>query len=1132
MPTNYTGRIITIIVVVLAALWALVPQPMKLFRSDLSWGQKINLKPGIDMQGGTSLMYDIKPPEGQDPAMVNYQGNLANEVMAALKKRIDPEGVRNLIWRPHGDKRLEIQMPATAESQAAEGLAKQLSAAREKLEHANVTAGEVIAVVEHSPDADTRAKRLAELAGGYKAREELFKELTTAWDKLQAARKAEDAEAAADAQLAYTAAQTKIDGTNLRPEDVERVLELTAADRPKRLAELQAQSADFPARKTALEEYVKSYDAFAKVRDQIDDVAELKRKLRGAGVLEFHILAVDAPQDEIMKMFDRLQKEGPRTRAGDTLKWFEVNEQERAKVSQPKAEYNGKTYALGWITKEKSMDHREGSPNWGLRSAYRTTGQLGETVVGFEFDPIGGQLFGELSGNNLQKPLAIVLDQKIISAPNLNSRITESGVIEGRFTDDDIEYLVSTLNAGSLKAQLADEPISERTVGPQLGADNLKRGFYSCLFGLVVVAFFLIGYYYLSGVVAFIAVLLNMVLILGTMAIFNATFTLPGMAGIVLTIGMAVDANVLIFERLREEQVRGLSLRMALRNAYDRAFSAIFDGNLTTGITAGVLYLFGSEEVKGFGLTLMIGIAASMFTALFVTKTIFGLLIEKLNIKKLGSLPLSIPAWDRMLRPNIDWMGKAWIAYAFSGIFIVVGLTAFGIRLAQGKMLDVEFTKGTSVQFDLTQPMEQQDVRKLIEDASKKQPDLLPSPLVVTSGGGNVSYEVITPNENAQQVREVILTTLGDRLAVQRPSTFKNAGATLDEAMAAGAIVPIETTSQQVAGFVPTRAAKHVGGAAIVLENLNPPLPADMATVKERIERQRLQAQTAAEGAGYRAFDVELAPGKGPNGENTVVVLVSDPAFPYEAGDALKLQQWKDTIAGPMWRIANDAVNKPAELQKVTNFDAQVAGETQRDALLAMFLSIVGIMAYIWIRFGNLKYGTATVVALLHDTLFTLAAVGMAHYLAEMAFFRDVLLIEPFRVNLTLVAAVLTIMGYSMNDTVVVFDRIRENRGRLGIVSRQVVNDSINQTLSRTLLTGGTTILTILVMYMFGGSGIHGFTFALLVGIVVGTYSSIAIASPILLLGKTRDVDEGRARQAGTKAGGQSPGKLQGVGAT
>ncbi len=1130
MPTNYSGRIALIAAIMLLALWAIFPKPQLLLHSDVSWGEKMNLKPGIDMQGGTSLLYEIKPPEDSGGKVV-YTGGLANEVMKALKKRIDPDGVKNLVWRPHGETKLEIQMPATAGSQQASELGDKLNHAREALEKTNVTVGEVVAAVEHSKDSATREKKLTELAGGSKTRQDIFKAMSESWDKLQAARTAKNAEAASDAEEAYAAAQAKIDPTNLRPEDIERVLELAANDRAKRLTTIQQQSADFPARKDALDKYVSSYDAFAKVRDQIDDVADLKRKLRGAGVLEFHIVAQpgDADPTKVAEMQRRLATEGPRVKAGDQLKWYEVNERERDKVNGIHGEYDGKPYALGWITPERSMDHREGSKPWGLRGARKQMGQYGESAVGFTFDTIGGQLFGDLSGSNINRPLAIVLDQKIISAPNLLSRITDNGQITGNFTENDIDYLVSTLDAGSLKAQLADEPISERTVGPQLGADNLRRGFYSCLFGIVVVGVFLIGYYYLSGVVAYIAVLLNMVIILGSMAVLNATFTLPGIAGIVLTIGMAVDANVLIFERLREEQLRGLSLRMALRMAYDRAFTAIFDSNLTTAITAAVLYIFGSEEVKGFGLTLMIGILASMFTALFVTKTIFGILIEKFNVRSLGSLPLTFPKWDAMLKPDVDWMSKAWAFYAFSAVFIVAGTIGFGVKLAQGKMLDVEFSKGTSVQFDLKQPMEQQAVRDLIEAQSLKTPDKLPAPQVVSSGGQDTSYELITPNDKAQEVRQAVMAALGDKLAVDRESKFEHVGTNLDQAMAAGAVVPITNVTQRVAGFVPTRLPAHVGGTAIVLQNLNPPL--EPAKVKQRIERQRLQAQTTAEGAGYRAFDVEQAPDKGPNGENTVVILVSDSAFRYDAVDQLKLSQWKDNIAGPMWRLANDSINKPAELQRVTNFDAQVAGNTQRDAAIAMFISIAGIMAYVWIRFGNLKYGTATVVALLHDAIITLAAIGLAHYLAEVNFFREYLLIEPFRVNLTLVAAVLTVMGYSMNDTVVVFDRIRENRGKLGVVSRQVINDSINQTLSRTLLTGGTTILTIFVMYVFGGAGIHGFTFALLVGIVVGTYSSIAIASPILLLGQKRDrQNEGRSKSSGSQSGRPAD-KLQGVGA-
>src|SRR6266513_670541 len=206
------------------------------------------------------------------------------------------------------------------------------------------------------------------------------------------------------------------------------------------------------------------------------------------------------------------------------------------------------------------------------------------------------------------------------------------------------------------------------------------------------------------GVVAFTAVLMNTIIIIGVLALFQATFTLPGIAAMVLTLGSAVDANVLIYERLREEEIRGLSLRMALRNAYDRALSAILDSNMITIITSAVLYMFGSEEVKGFGLTLLIGIGCSLFTALFVTRVIFDIMIEKYGIQKLGSLPLTFPRWQKMLHPNIDWMGKAWIFFVLSAIIFTAGR----------KMYDIEFVSGTSVQFELKQEAAQPDILAML----------------------------------------------------------------------------------------------------------------------------------------------------------------------------------------------------------------------------------------------------------------------------------------------------------------------------------------------------------------------------------------------------------------------------------
>ena len=1155
MPTHYTGRVTLIVgvaIVFLAAIFSpLIQHPSWTFDRSIPFLQKTAIRPGIDMVGGTSLLYEIRTPADRP----NRAADLDVQMMNALKRRVDPEGVRNLIWRPQGGTRLEIQMPLSGKGNSGDAERKRndLLAARARLETNNVSRADVLAAVEAQAGPD-RAK-LQQLAAGSPARADLFNQMADAYDAVRKANAAKDAAGEAAARIRYDELKTKVEDLNVTAEQLESVLPRPEANPnnaanvdAKAVAEnkarktqydgLTARLAGFPKQREAVDDYRKAYEEFTKVNAQLGDAGELKRLLKGAGVLEFHILAVppsmtrgdekgNISEAELMQWVDRLTKQGPRPRAGDRLRWFAVDNPEQfgRDMTFP---YGEQPYVLAWVTPEKSLDNREGRARWKLERAYVSKGEFNEDVVGFSFDPQGSQYFGELTGNNVKERLAIVLDGRVISAPGIRTRINGTGQIDGGsngFKPAELSYLVKTLGAGSLPAELSPEPIREQTVGPQLGRDNLMRGLVACAFGLVVVAVFLIGYYYLAGVVATFAVFLNMILIMGAMAMLpGATITLPGVAGIVLTIGMAVDANVLIFERLREEQMRGLSLRMALRNAYDRAWSAILDSNVTTAITALVLYWFGSEEVKGFGLTLLIGILCSLFTALFVTKTIFGILMDRFGVQKLGSLPLTYPRWDQMLKPKVDWMGKAWAFYTFSAVFLTFGLIAFGVKLAQGKMLDIEFSKGTSVQFDLKRPMEIDQVRQAIQKISEQRPGDLPSPNVVSVGSDKATYEVVTPNEKAQDVRRAVIDAMGADLKVQLPSSFAHVGSTLDAATAANAVVPVRDVDQKFPGlgnFSPASLPKHVGGVAIVLRDLDPPLTA--AQVRDRIEQQRLSGtggDRAAAAAAALRLDVEQVPAsEAGSTKPAVVVLASSGEFTFDQADEQKRAQWLDAVAGPMWRVVNEAVNKPADLQKVTNFDAQVASETKRDATSALTLSILAIMAYIWVRFGNLKYGTATVVALLHDGLFVLAAIGISHYVAN-TWIGHALQIDAFRINLTMVAAVLTVMGYSMNDTVVVFDRIRENRGKFGHVDRQVINDSINQTMSRTLLTGGTTILTIFVMYFLGGAGIHGFTFALLVGIVVGTYSSIAIAAPILLTGA------GKPREAGATRG-KAVGQLQ-----
>ena len=429
----------------------------------------------------------------------------------------------------------------------------------------------------------------------------------------------------------------------------------------------------------------------------------MKRLLRGSGVLEFHILANTGELQgaEAQDMIKRLKADGDAAHAGDSLRWYQVEKPAEFRDA-PLYSMDGdpdKKFVLAWATPGKELVHNvPGRADWTLSNAFPSRDpNTGDNTVGFEFDSAGARYFGALTRSNINLPLGIVLDKKMISAPRINQEIDSQGVItggQGGFSKEEQDYLADTLKAGSLPASLADDPVSERTVSPQLGTGNLKKGLAASGIGVIVVGVFLIGYYYLAGVVAFIAVLMNLIIILGVLAMFGATFTMPSIAGIVLTIGTAVDANVLVFERMREEEHRGFPLKLALQHAYDRALSAIVDSNMTTIITSLCLYFFGSEEVRGFGLTLVIGITSSLFTALFVTKTIFSILINEYGVKELGSIPTSFPKWDKLLKPDIDWMGMIWPFVAFSAVFIIAGLSAFMIH--KRNMFDIEFASGTA----------------------------------------------------------------------------------------------------------------------------------------------------------------------------------------------------------------------------------------------------------------------------------------------------------------------------------------------------------------------------------------------------------------------------------------------------
>jgi SecD/SecF fusion protein len=554
----------------------------------------------------------------------------------------------------------------------------------------------------------------------------------------------------------------------------------------------------------------------------------------------------------------------------------------------------------------------------------------GSPYVSFSLKPDGAQLFGEITQAAIGERLAIILDGEVISAPRINGAILGgNGQITGSFTDKEA-FELSTSLENPLAAPL--EVKEERGVDPSLGADAIASGKMATLLGVGGVAVFMIVYYLTAGLVANVALVLNILIMLGVMCSLDVTFTLPGIAGIVLTIGMAVDANVLIYERMREELAAGKSVRGAVASGYDKAFGTIFDSNLTTLISSVLLIIMGTGPIKGFGVALTVGLCVSMFTALVVTRLIFDFLLAKNIIK-------SLPMLHIIKGTNIRFLNYAKPAFAASWLLIVVGI-GYGIFVRGNNMLGIEFAGGDELQLRFSQRVETEKVRETL-----------------TKGG------------------------IGE-----------------------------------------TRIQYQTEGAGSA-------------------KRDYLSI-TAAKDAGLKAEEVLKK------------------AFPESKFE----------------RVRMDSVG------------ATIGKEIQKSGVIASFLSLFGILVYVAFRY-EFSFAVAAVVAVAHDVLMTIGWYCLTGTVGEGRQF-----------NATFVAALLTIIGFSINDTIVIFDRIREDlkMGAAGTFN-QIIDRALNQTLSRTIITSGTVFLATISLYVFGGGAINDFAFTFLVGIITGTYSSIYIASALVV---------------------------------
>jgi SecD/SecF fusion protein len=562
----------------------------------------------------------------------------------------------------------------------------------------------------------------------------------------------------------------------------------------------------------------------------------------------------------------------------------------------------------------------------------RIGGSFNEPYVALDFTGRGGKLFAQITEDNVNKRFAIILDEVVRSAPVIRERILGgSAQITGNFTYEEATDLAIVLRVGALPAPVSI--VQNLTVGASLGHDSIDRGLMSGLLGTALVLVFMIIYYRLSGVIANFALMTNILMLFAGLAVLSATLTLPGIAGIILSIGMAVDSNVLIFERMREEFAMGKSVKSGVEGGYDKAFWTIVDSQVTTLITALALFMFGTGPIKGFAVTLSLGVTFNLFTTLFGTRLVYDVLHSKRLLKPIKFSQL-------IAKPNIDYMKFKKITFAISGVLVIVGLFAF-MQIARGKAnLGVDFSGGSMVQYQAGQPFSLSEVRKAL------------------AGKDGVDLQQVT-NEN--------------RLIVK------------------------------------------VKKSAAVVQNLS----------------------------------------------EEITALLND-----------KLPE------------------KQFVLESQSEIGSSVSEVLRNKALQAIAISLFGVICYLALRF-DLSFGLAAAIATFHDVLVVLG----------------ICFIFNIEISLLIVTALLTLAGYSLNDSVVVFDRIRENMkkaakeaGKKGGGFGDIINNSVNDVLGRTMVTSMTTIMVLVALFFLGGAVIHDFSFALLMGILVGTYSSIFIASPLLTL--------------------------------
>lgn len=914
------------------------------------------------------------------------------------------------------------------------------------------------------------------------------------------------------------------------------------------------------------------------------ELEAIERRIYTAGVLEFRITASRQFDQHraIIDLAERLpaNQNIVRLDGKEVARWVEFDEKQFGTPEQASRALVVRTNSKVPQALVMTNDGWDVTGEY-LRSASPDLDQSGRPAVTFIFNSQGARRFERLTRAHQPAPsgakyqLGILLDSRLLSAPNLNAVISDRGIIEGLDDQGEVDFLVGILNAGSLPASLNKEPISRAQISPTLGSQTIERGKLAMAITMAMVAVFMIGYYRFAGVVATFAVVANLLLVVAMMVLIKGAFTMPGLAGLVLTIGMAVDSNVLIYERIREELQRGAALRMAIRNGYARAWITIFDSHVTTIMTGVVLYKIAPDSVKGFGVTLVLGIFINLFTSVFMTRVIFDVAERRGWIKK-----LSMAQWIRS--PNIDFVGLQKICMTVSLLAVAVGV--FAIYSRGNDLLDIDFTGGSSVEIVLKDDhkMDYVEVQETIADTS------LAGGTLVEMDGSRKRYTLTTINDNVQEVEQILNDAFKGKLetyhveindvqaipgetsgaatsSLLRVPSFRlaslsgplsmmgllqDAGAPAAEPAEEAAATPAEETPAAPVEEAPatetpaeppaekeemtaapetsaeTPAASEAEAPATTAPAAEPPASTTPAATEPAATESaattaasegdnaafaggtsahlRFGADKEAGGIGFTVLEHIVSDALKAAGHQDVAFSISNPD--YQEGSIRNFNEWDVKIALPENEARGifDQIDQKFNDQPVfplsNKIGGRVANQMAVQAVAATVLCMVGLVGFLWFRFHSVMYGIAAIMALLFDLVVVIGAVAGSAYIVDWApGLASALSIDKFKLDLTLVAALLTLVGYCINDTIVVFDRIREVKGKSPLLTGDMINLSVNQTLSRTLLTGLTTIGSVVVLYVVAGEGIHGFAFALFIGFIVGTFGSIFIASPLLL---------------------------------